>query len=300
MKKIDQLEAFISVVELESITKAANKLHLTTSAISQKITALESFFNINLFDRTGKKLVMTDNGRKLYQCSKRIMHEINNAEAIMSQIHEDPEGELKVFAPLAAYFNEQLCEFINLHPKIRLKIDATERIPNFSFEEIDLIFAFPSELAKYFPENTVQKIIGKDRYTYVATPEYLSKHGIPKMPEDLKEHSFIVHGARPNYNIIEFQDPKYNVEINPTLIINTSTLILPTVLNHSGITRLHRFMITKYLSDGRLIEILPNYPAPKLSLSLFYPYSKNPKPILRCFVDFMVKKLQDWPHNNKF
>lgn len=300
MKKIDQLDAFINVVEQQSITVAATKLHLTSSAISQKITALEERLKVSLFNRSGKTFELTEPGKRLYRCAKKIMHEIYNAEAIMSQLHENPEGELRIYAPLANYFSEELSEFITLHPKITLKLDIAERIPNFTFENLDLVFGYTSESIKFFPENTVKRTIGTSRYLYCASPEYLAKYGNPKTLEDLHSHSFIVHSARPHYDILEFKDPKNNTKITPTCLVNDSQLMVTSALNNLGIIRMYYFMVEKYIADGRLIEILPHIAPPDLELALFYPYTKNVKPSLRCFIDFMLQKLQDWPSQVNF
>lgn len=292
--KLDQIEAFVAVAEQKSISAAAKKLFLTSSAISQKISALEEEFKISLFDRQGRNITITNAGERLYNSCKQIVKSLNDTLAVMSQLHETPEGSLKVYLPVARFLIPQIDEFIALHPNITLEIDSSERIPTFSFENLDLVFGFPSDVA-FFPENTVQKKLGTSEYIYCASPTYLKKHKPINKPEDLKDHKIIVHAARPNYDIVEFKDQSLNVKVKPSLIVNDTNILIKSALNNIGITRMGTFMIKDYLEDGRLVRVLPDLACPDLALSLYYPYNKNIKPALRCFIDFMVQKLKDWP-----
>lgn len=293
--KLDQIEAFTAVVEQKSITQAAKHLCLTSSAVSQKITALEERYKVGLFNRTGRNISVTPAGEKLYQCCKDIIRNINDAEAVMSNLHEQPEGVLKIYIPVARFIFSELQEFIKLHPSITLEIDSSERIPTFSFENLDLIFGFPSDVSHVFPENTVQKKLGSSEYIYCASPAYLKKFKEIKSPKDLKDHSIIVHAARPNNSVIEFRDKSHNIKIKPSLVVNDTNMLINSALNGIGIIRMGTFMIREYLDDGRLIRVLPKLELPELGLSLYYPYAKNMRPALRCFIDFMTNKLQGWP-----
>jgi DNA-binding transcriptional LysR family regulator len=289
VKKIDQLEAFIATVNLKSFSQAGKHLGLTTSAISQKITSLEDRYQLTLINRSGKNTSLTPQGKKFYDQAKRMLDMVEESETFIKQLHDQPQGQLRVASPLGHYFPNCFMEFVKKYPTIKLCLDTSERIPDFSYENIDIIFGITKEAAKFYSENTVQRKISRSRYVFCTSPDYLKKFGVPKVPNDLKSHHYIVHGARPNNNIVDFSNEE-DVVISPYLELNFSGDMIRYALAGMGIVRLYDFMLEEHLKNGDLVEILEDYETPELVLSLFYPYSKNLNPSLRKFIDFMLEK----------
>lgn len=297
MKKLDQLEAFIAVANEGSFSLAAKKLDMTPSAVSQKISSLEERLGLDLIKRSSKGVTLTEAGEQVYESAKRIFNEIYEAESCVAQKKQAPEGSLKVLAPICHYTSQYFSEFLKQYPDIHLVLDVSERIPDFANEDLDLVFGFPDDAIQYFSQDTVTKVVGKSRYIYCASPGYLKENGTPSTPQDLLKHRYIAHTQRPNNRVLSFGDnTKIEIPKANTVELSHSLVMQSWAKDGHGVAKLHYYMIEKDLKDGTLVEVLPsttpNFP---IKLSLLYPYTKNLKPSVRYFIDFMIEKFQNDP-----
>lgn len=285
--KLDQIQAFIEVSQKAHFANAAKALNMTPAAISKKIAELEHHLKVKLVHRTTRSCELTEIGKRYFQKWLSILEQIDETEEFINHLQEIPSGEIYVCTPRKEYVIDYLYEFQKMYPKILLKIEVAERIPDFTKEKIDIILGMSFDP----PQEMVRKKIASTQYVMVGTPQYFAQHGFPKVPSDLSSHRYIEHWHRPQYGWIPF-DKGMKTYCSPTLLLNDTTAMRDCALQGLGITRLQRFVVDNDLKDGRLVAVLDDYLTQKIPIYLYYPYTRYIEPKLRCFIDFMVPRFK--------
>lgn len=289
MSKIEQIEAFISVVEENSFAAAARRLGVSTPAISRQIARLESSLNAQLLKRTTRQITLTEVGSQYFQYCKKALSELSEAETVIAAGQSEAVGTLSVLC--SRYFATkhlipQLAQFMALNPKLQVKLELAERFPNFAEENIDIVFGVSME----GPPELVRKQVAMTRYVLCASPDYLQKYGMPQTATDLKNHRYITHSMRVPSTVITFKNKK-EIFIEPILWLNDSYAMRECAIQGMGIVKLHDYVVQDALNDKRLIEILPELQEPQLPMYLYYRQSRYLQAKVRRFIDFYTGKL---------
>lgn len=184
---LPDLASFILVVNEGSFTAAAKKLGVTPSALSKLITRLEQALKVKLFERTTRKLIITQAGQKVYDQSIAMVNAAQQAIEVSEAEHGEPSGALTVAAP-EAFLNSVLqpfvVPFLTRYPHIQLKLRAADGEIDLFRDGIDLAF----KLTDKPDENLVLKEISKTRLVLCASPDYLERRGTPHHPTELVQH----------------------------------------------------------------------------------------------------------------
>jgi DNA-binding transcriptional LysR family regulator len=284
MSKLEQLHAFINVVEENSFAKAGRKLGLSTAAISRQVSALEAELGIQLLHRSTRYVGLTDRGESYYQHCKQALLALAEAENDLAKSQSEATGLLTITSN--RYFAStllipRLAEFMSLHPKLAIKLELAERFPDLLQENIDILFGVTLEGS---PE-LVRKRIGITRYLLCASPHYLEQMGHPKTPADLTKHRYIAHSMRKPMDKITFKDGK-EMYLQPMLWLNDTKAMKECALHHMGIVNLHDYEVEDELRNKTLIEILPSYRETARPVYLYYQQSRYLQPKIRRFIDF--------------
>jgi DNA-binding transcriptional LysR family regulator len=289
MSHLDQIEAFIQVVEKNSFTRAAKSLGISAAAVSKQINALEKRLAVQLLVRSTRKIELTDVGTNYYHQCQRILIELNEADSLVSQIRKEPSGILRIVA--SNYYAERyviphLAEFMSLFPKVELHIELAERFPDLVQENIDVLVGTSLE----GPPELIRRKICSGQYVLCATQTYLEKYGMPKKPVDLLHHRYIEHSMRRPFGIINFKNDQ-SVTVKPILFLNSTKEMISCALNDIGIIKLHHYALEDLIQSQQLVEILPEYRDIKRNVYLFYQASRFVQPKIRHFIDFVMKKM---------
>jgi DNA-binding transcriptional LysR family regulator len=208
MDQLACINAFICIVEQGSLHAAANKLHQTDAAISKKLSKLEASLDVLLLERGHGKLRLTDIGQQYYSLCKEATEKIISAKQFIQHVTVAPKGELKVSCVRYNYYRyimPKLKAFLKKYPEIQLTLKVSERIPEFSQGEADILFGIAMPIPDQ-ENNLVRKQIGLTRDIFCATTTYLKKTGHPKKPKDLVNLRYICHTARKPINILSFDN----------------------------------------------------------------------------------------------
>jgi DNA-binding transcriptional LysR family regulator len=284
MSKIEQIQAFISVVEQNGFAAAARKDGVSTAAMSRQVARLESDLKAELLYRTTRQISLTEIGAEYYQHSKKALAELEEAEIAISDSQAEPSGILSVTSNryfAVKFLLPRLPEFMALHPKLRVKVELAERFPNLAEENIDLIFGVSME----GPSELVRRRVMTTRYVLCASPAYLQKYGNLRLPADLTKHHYITHSMRKPDNVVTFKDNK-EIYVKPLLWLNDSRAMCECAMQAMGIVRLHDYIVADALEDGSLVEILPEFCEHDQPVYLYYQQSRYLQPKIRRFVDF--------------
>jgi DNA-binding transcriptional LysR family regulator len=248
MNQLDLIQALIAVADTGSVQKAAGQLNQTTSAISRKITKLESSLGVQLLKRHRTGTVLTEIGQRYYYECKAALLQFKKAEQLAVASLDHPAGKLRVVASLfyaKTWLIPKLASFIERYPDIELHLDIQEIQPNFEKNKMDILFGghMPGS------DDLVRKRIAKFRRILCASPEYLKEYGCPKGPAELLQHKFITHEARLQQNVVLLDDDE-PVLIKPYLFINQTQIIIDAALANLGIIWLNDKFVGSLLADG--------------------------------------------------
>ena len=290
MDQLACINAFICIVEQGTLHAAAKKLHQTDAAISKKLSKLEASLNVVLLERGHGKLKLTDIGNQYYFLCKEATEKILSAGQFIQEVTRVPKGELKISCVrynYCRYIMPKLKSFLKKYPGIQLTVNVSERIPDFSQGEADILFGIAMPIPDQ-ENNLVRKKIGLTRDILCATKSYLKKAGSIKTPRDLIRLKYICHAARKPLNIISFDNGE-ELQIQPFLKFDDREIVVNAVLQDLGFMYVKEYMVEEYIRTKQLIEILPKFTKTTLPIYIYYRYQAYPDPKVRVFLDYFKR-----------
>lgn len=284
VSKLEQIHAFMSVVEENGFSNAAKKHRISPGAMTRQIQQLESSLRVELLKRSTRKVQLTELGEQYYQVCKKMMGDFLEAESLISGANKEPSGFIKIVSN--RYFGIRhlipaLSEFMTKYPKLKIECELAERFPDFSQEKIDILFGVSID----GPDDLVRKRVGMTRYVLCASAQYLKKRGEPKTPSDLVHHDYITHTIRSPSDIVHFKNNQ-EIKVKPTLYLNDTFAMRECAIKGMGIVRLHDYILKEALESGQLVEILKNFKTPPQPVYLYYQKQRYLHSKIRCFIDF--------------
>lgn len=289
MPDFAQMHTFVLTADLGSLAAVAKKLNVSPAAISKQLTKLEEELGVQLLVRTTRRIELTDVGVHYCVQCRRILEEVEEAQSLVSQVKAEPSGPLKVITNryfAHTYIVPHMKEFLTKYPKVRLNLEIAERIPDFQTEDIDVLIGMNLSATG----DPIQKRITTTAYTYCASPQYLKKFGTPKKPQHLIDHRYITHSMRKPDHVLQFND-KVTVTVQPYMHVNDAETMLQFALDGLGIVKLHQYMVQEQIHRGKLVELLKSFHHSEIPLYVSYPQRRFVSSKIRCFIDFIEKKI---------
>ncbi len=298
MDRFESMETFIRVVEVGSISGAADRMGVAKSAVSRRLKDLEGHLGVELFHRTTRKMNLTDTGRTFYQQSVRILEDVLEAELATSQAHGELQGSLKIALPLSfgvMHMGPAINDFLQEHPQIEFDLDFNDR-------EVDLIqegFDLAIRIASLPDSSLIARRLAPIQHVLCASPGYLEKHGTPESPEDLHNHQCLAYSLLHDYKTWIFTD-KNNQESKTTIIphikASVGEFLRDAAVNGQGIVFLPTFIVYKEIENGTLLPLLNEYIPWQIDAYAIYPQTRHLSQRVRAFVDFLVKRFEGIPY----
>jgi len=283
MSKLEQLEAFIKVVECSGISRAATALHLSSSAVTKQIQALEAGIGVALFDRSKRSLKLTEIGERYYFEAVATLKNLEQLESLIKTSQKEVSGILKVRS-MQFVANQliipRLAEFLACYPKLQFSLESLEHMPNFWQDGVDIVYGawLPGQ------DDWIQKKIGLTDVIICASPGYLEQFGNPKTLEELKNHRYLTHTARNPDHLLRLN--KQNMIVPPYLWFNNYESMIAAAQVGLGFIWLHKNAVIKQLEQGSLIELFPQHALRNQAMYLYYLSGQYIHPKIRAFVDF--------------
>jgi DNA-binding transcriptional LysR family regulator len=289
----DKLRIFHAVAEAGSFTHAGEVLHLSQSAVSRQVSALEAGLKVSLFHRHARGLKPTEQGELLYRTAHEVFAKLAMAEARITDNKDRPKGPLKVSTTVAfgsVWLTSRIKRFVNLYPEIEVSLVLADTELDLSMREADAAIRMEPPRQP----DLIQKHLLNISYHVYAAPEYLEERGIPKMPQDLDAHDLIVYGddAKPpiaNLNWLLEAGIKDNKKRRPTLKVNSIYGIFRAVQSGLGIGALPDYFIRE---AGNLVELLPELRGPSIDMYFVYPEELRRSKRIVVLRDFLVSEMR--------
>ena len=291
--RLPDLEAwaiFATVAEQKSFTRAAEALGLSKATVSKAVTRLEAQLGAPLFHRTSRHLSLTDSGRALAGRAQRMLTEARCAEEAARDEASSPSGLVRLAAPMSfglLHVAPAIADFLAAHPKISVDLALDDRTVDLVGEGFDAalrIAALPDSSLRARRLMAVERLI-------VAAPAYLERHGRPRHPAELGEHSVLCYANVPD--TARLRGPAGEeavVRVQGPLRANNGDSLLPALRAGLGIAILPEFIVAEDLADGRVEAILTDWSMPPIALHLVTPPSPLRPARVEALLAFLVER----------
>jgi len=287
------LTAFVRTADLGSFVAAGRALGLSASAVGKAVTALEQQLGVRLFQRSTRSLRLTEEGRLFHERCRRILDDLEDAQASLAQAVATPRGRLRVSVPLVSYhlILPILPEFVNLYPEVELDLDFNDRIVDLIEEGVDVAIRSGT-----LPDSRLMsRALRPFQLLLCAAPVYLEKHGTPDCPRDLEGH-LGVRFRFPNSGKLQpwplsLTADHPEIRTRTVLTCNNMEALRGATISGMGIGCMPDFLARDPLADGRLRTVLDAHIDAPAQFHLLWPSNRQLSPKVRVLVDFLSEKL---------
>lgn len=283
------LAAFVAVAQERSFTRAAAKLGVSQSALSQTIRNLEARVGIRLLTCTTRSVAPTEAGERLLHGVAPRFEEIDAELDALSKLRDKPAGTIRITSTenaANAILRPVLRRFLPHYPDIRVEIVVDYGLNDIVAERYDAGVRPGGNVAK----GMIAVRIGPDmRMAVVGAPSYFEKRPPPRMPQDLTVHDCVnlrtpTHGGLYPWEF-DKDGREFRVRVEGQLVFNNSGLMLNAALDGLGLAYLPEAQVQPYLDDGQLVRVLASWCQPFSGYHIYYPSRRQPSPAFALLVD---------------
>ena len=292
MDNLGQLSAFVQAAETRSFTAAGRTLGVSASAIGKAVARLEGRLGVRLLHRSTRTMTLTAEGALYLERCRRLLSELEAAELELSHTRAAPKGRLRVSLPIVnALTVPALTAFMHAYPDVELDLDFSDHI----VDVIDGGYDAVIRAGDVADSRLMSRVLGEFRLKLVASPAYLASRGEPRTPDDLADHTCLLHrfaGSRTfeRWPLVRDGEP-LDLALQPALAANTIEPLLLMVEGGVGIACLPDFLVRDQLEAGTLRTVLDAHVAHAGVFRILWPSSRHLAPKLRVFVDFITAAL---------
>jgi len=284
------LLAFLAVARERSFTRAAAKLGMTQSALSQIIRNLEERIGVRLLNRTTRSVTPTQAGERLFLKIGPKFDDMDVELAALGELREKPAGTIRITATeyaVQAILMPALARILPKYPDINVEALVDYGLTNIVAAQYDAGIR-PGELVA---KDMIAVRVGPDlRMAVVGSPSYFAERKRPKTPQDLTNHNCLnlrlpTHGGSLYAWEFEKDGRELNVRVEGQLVFNSASLLLEGALKGLGLAYLTEGHVQPYVSRGELVRVLPDWCPPFSGYHLYYPSRRQPSPAFALLVD---------------
>lgn len=292
-KNLKGIDVFVAAVEAKNFAQAAEKLHITRSAVGKSIARLEERLGVVLFQRTTRSQSLTDEGTLFYEYCLRAVEEIRAGETLLESGKWQMKGRLRVSMP--ALFGHLclapiLMELALENPELNLDLSFSDRAVDLVEEGFDLairVGTLPNSSA------LVARPLGEHTMAFCASPTYLQRFGEPRTVEELSQHKALAYArfgqVYPWRVLVDGQSVELQPEVR--LLSDDMQALMDAALRGLGVTWLPHWLARDALRDGTLQELLPDAPGVTYAIHAVWPYTLHLPVKVRVAVDALLQQL---------
>lgn len=297
MNELDAMRVFIHVAEKKSFTKAAVYLRLPNSSVSEAVRFLEQKIGVRLLNRTTRTVTMTQDGAVFYERCLSVIEDFDGLCALFHPQQEQISGRLRVDMPIRFARHiviPKLAEFLTLHPNIQLELGSTDRRVDVVAEGFDCVV----RIGVLADSSLIAKLMGHFKMVNCVSHEYVKRYGMPTRLEDLSAHCLVHYDpmglAKPSaFEWFDGQHLHY-VDMKGSVTVNNTEIYEATCIAGLGMIQVPEIGVRPLLKSGLLLEILPEYRAKPMPVSLIYPHRKYLSHRLQVFMAWLMKVVQPY------
>ncbi len=298
MDRFTALNVFRTVVELGSFAGAARRLRLSPAAVSKNIRELEAHLAVRLINRTTRRMSLTEAGALYHRRIAGILDDLEDADATLGPLQQEPRGLLRVSAPMATSLvalSPAIPQFLERYPEITLDLRLDDRRVNIVEDGFDLAIRGSDRL-----ENSsliARKLLVLD-HVLCCAPAYLERAGPLETPEDLRHHECVQFSLSGHADEWTFHRAgrSVTVPVNGRYKVTSSLAVRDALLSGFGVSMTPRLYVREHLAAGALVPLIPDWTPMDTTLYAIYPSARHVQAKVRAFLDFLVETLSPQAH----
>jgi DNA-binding transcriptional LysR family regulator len=293
MDQIQAIRVFARVVEAGTFTKAAESLDLPKATVTKLVQQLEARLKVKLLNRTTRRVTVTADGAAYYERTTRVLNDLDDIEASMTNAQAKPSGHLRVDVGTSVAHElviPSLFDFYCRYPDIQLDLGVTDRSVDLLVDNVDCVIRG----GELLDQSLVARRVANVPLVAVASPAYLQAHGTPTHPEQLEaDHAvvnrFSTRTGRHYPNGFEKEGQLLEISGRYKLALNESNAITTAALAGLGIAQLPSFTAEPLIQRGELVQVLREWAGPTIPLHVVYPPNRHLSAKVRAFVEWTAE-----------
>ncbi len=289
MDKFKQLESFVSVATLGSLSAAARAEGVAPTMMGRRMDALEKRLGVKLLIRSTRRLSLTNEGTAFLEKAQSILKELTDAESQVAQGSARPSGELRISAP-AGFGRRHIAPlvpaFLLRYPEIHITLDLTDRLVDLIEERYDCAI----RIGDLDDSQFIGMRLADNRRVIVASPDYLERFGRPDTPDDLIQHNCLSFGSQGNQSkgwLLQHNGKVRAHRVKGTLTSTDGSVLLEWALAGCGLAWRSLWEVRQELEAGRLVSVLDDYAAPPNGIFAILTERRHQPQRLRVFVEML-------------
>ncbi|AOI73593.1 transcriptional regulator [Burkholderia ubonensis] len=296
MDHLHAMRIFARVAHLGSFTKAAEQMQLPRPTVSNAVQYLEKHLKIRLLQRTTRRVALTAEGATYYERCARLLADLDDVETLFEDAGASPRGVIRVDLPERFALDKVIPAIPSFHaryPDLRIVMSTTDRFVDLIADGIDCAV----RVGALSDTSLVARRIGELAQVNCASPAYLARHGTPRSPDDLPEHVAVGYFSSRTGRDMDWEyadmdtGEMHAVKMRSIVSVNSSQAYLACCVAGLGLIQAPRDGLDAPLAHGTLVEVLPEWNAAPLPVSVVFPHGRHLAPRVRIFVDWLADAL---------
>ena len=282
---IEELRTFVEVADAGGVTSAARRLGVSKSIVSRRLARLEQDLGIQLLARTTRGAALTEAGAIFRDHAARVCAEIDIARETILPAGA-LRGRLRIAAPLSfgpTHFAPVLAALAQRHPQLQVQASYTDRFVDLIAEGFDCAI----RVGHLTDSSLLARRVGSTTAKYVASPDYIRKHGTPKTPEEFVTHEVVMQGTE-TWMAMD-GDKVIPMKPQGRFKADNAVALVAAALAGIGLAGVPEELISGHLASGALIPVMPDYPPPDLGIYVIRPPGQNPARKIRVLTDMLIE-----------
>lgn len=294
MKSIDwkDWEIFCRVVEGGGFTQGAELAEVPKSSASAAVARLEGQLGIRLFERTTRRVRVTQRGQQLYERVSPLFSELREINAEAASVSAEVSGTLRIATPYevgSQHLSPSISRLLKLHPSLRVQLDVSWDQPDLVRHGYDLAFVM-TDSGLHDSSFASKRVVLIERGFYAA-PALIRERGLPRVPQDLEGWPTLGHIDDGRWEFLRDGVETYALDVEPRICTHNAEVRLKAAIDGLGVARLSPRFVHEQLAQGQLVRVLPNYMSSPLKVYVLMPARKLMPASVRAFLDVLEETL---------
>ena len=293
-ERLKGIDVFVCVAEAGSFTAAAQRLHLTTSAVSKAVGRLEKRLQVRLFLRTTRHLALSEEGESFYRACTGVLNQLEEAELALHHQSQALQGRIRIDLPVSygrMHVLPAILSFLERHPQLEPVITFSDRFVEPVEEGIDLLVR--SGGSGIWPGAVDHRKLGIQRLILCAAPHYLSQYGMPQSEQALSQHRCVLYCRNDgNLSPLRLAGQRHAQKHQHSVLAlgDTEGMVMAALAGH-GIVQLPTWLVAKHLEQKTLVQVLPELSISGMPISLAWLKSRARMPKVSALRDWLIESL---------
>jgi DNA-binding transcriptional LysR family regulator len=289
MDRLTSLTAFVRVAESGGFSAAAQRLNMSVTMVSNHVKALEDHLGARLFNRTTRKVSLTDTGRAYLERCTQILTELEEADQMATALQATPRGTVRMHTSthVLRFIAPVVADYLRRYPEVAMDLSIGPRNVDLVEEGYDLAI----RTADTAESSVIARRLTPWRHFVACSPKYLKTHKAPEQPEDLKQHNCLRYTYYPFGRDWRLEGPGgrvVSVHVEGNLMTSSAEALRHMAHDGQGILLAPSFFAVDDFEEGRLVRLLPEYRGPEQFISAVYPHRHHVSAKVRVFIDMMA------------